>query len=130
MRQEPLLFAGTIHENITYGFPDASDADVQRAIRLAQAESFISEMPEGIETRIGEDAMRLSGGQRQRIVLARALLPRPRLLILDEITNHLDEESLRTVLNSLAKLEDAPAQLIITHRPALFPAATQTICLT
>jgi ABC-type bacteriocin/lantibiotic exporter with double-glycine peptidase domain len=129
VRQEPLLFAGTIRENIAYGFPDASDADVQRAIGLAQAEAFIAEMPEGWDTRIGEDAMRLSGGQRQRIMLARALLPHPRLLILDEITNHLDEESLRTVLNALAQLEDAPAQLIITHRPALFPSAAQTICL-
>lgn len=129
VRQEPLLFAGTIYENITYGFPDASEADVQRAIRLAQAEAFIAGMPDGCETRIGEDALRLSGGQRQRIMLARALLPRPRLLILDEITNHLDEESLRTVLNALAQLEDAPAQLIITHRPALFPSARQTIHL-
>jgi ABC-type bacteriocin/lantibiotic exporter with double-glycine peptidase domain len=129
VRQEPLLFAGSIRENITYGFPDATDADVQRAIRLAHAESFIAELPEGCETRIGEDAIRLSGGQRQRIVLARALLPRPRLLILDEITNHLDETSLHAILSALAALEDAPAQLVITHRPALFPQAAQTICL-
>jgi ABC-type bacteriocin/lantibiotic exporter with double-glycine peptidase domain len=129
VRQEPLLFAGTLRENITYGFPDASDTDVQRAIRLAQAEAFIAEMPDGCETRIGEDAIRLSGGQRQRIVLARALLQRPRLLILDEITNHLDEASLHAMLRALATLEDAPAQLIITHRPALFPQAAHTICL-
>ena len=129
VRQEPLLFAGTIRENITYGFPEASDADVQRAIHLAQAESFIAEMPEGFETRIGEDAVRLSGGQRQRIVLARALLSRPRLLILDEITNHLDEKSMRAVLGALNQLEDAPAQLIITHRPALFPQAAQILYL-
>jgi ABC-type bacteriocin/lantibiotic exporter with double-glycine peptidase domain len=129
VRQEPLLFAGTLRENITYGFPDANDADVRRAIQLAQAESFIAQMPDGCETRIGEDAIRLSGGQRQRIVLARALLPRPRLLILDEITNHLDEASLQSVLGALAQLDDAPAQLIITHRPALFPQAAHTICL-
>lgn len=129
VRQEPLLFAGSIHENITYGFPDACEADVMRAIHLAQAGAFIAELPDGIDTRIGEDALRLSGGQRQRIVLARALLPRPRLLILDEITNHLDTASLQSVLSALATLEDAPAQLIITHQPSLFPSATHTICL-
>lgn len=129
VRQEPLLFAGTVRENIAYGFPEATDAEVIRAARIACVDEFVREWPDSYNTRIGEDAARLSGGQRQRIVLARALLSQPRLLILDELTNHLDEVSLTTVLANLAQLEHAPALLIITHRPELFPRATQTIQL-
>ncbi|MCS6847414.1 MAG: ATP-binding cassette domain-containing protein, partial [Anaerolineae bacterium] len=127
--QEPLLFAGTIRDNIAYGFPDASDADIRRAAQLACAHEFITGLPSGYDTAIGEDALRLSGGQRQRIALARALLRSPRLLLLDEPTNHLDAESLRAILANLSRLDNAPAMVITTHRPSLFPSADQVIQL-
>ncbi len=121
--QEPLLFAGTIRDNIAYGFPEASDAEVERAAQLACAHAFITTLPHGYATAIGEDALRLSGGQRQRIALARALLYLPRLLLLDEPTNHLDGESLRAIFANLSCSHYAPALVITTHRPELFPSA-------
>ncbi|MCS6910325.1 MAG: ABC transporter ATP-binding protein [Anaerolineae bacterium] len=125
--QEPLLFAGTIRDNIAYGFPGVSDAEIERAARLACAHEFITALPNGYGTAIGEDALRLSGGQRQRIALARALLGSPRLLLLDEPTNHLDGESLHAILANLSHLDHAPALVITTHRPALFPSADQIV---
>lgn len=127
--QEPLLFAGTIRDNIAYGFPEASDAEVQRAAQLACAHDFIAALPSGYDAAIGEDALRLSGGQRQRLALARALLRSPRLLLLDEPTNHLDSESLRAIFANLNGPDYAPALVITTHRPELFPFADRIVQL-
>lgn len=127
--QEPLLFVGTIRDNIAYGFPEVSDAEIQRVARLTCLSEFIETLPQGYDTVIGEDAMRLSGGQRQRIALARALLCRPSLILLDEPTNHLDDGALRTIVANLRTLDGVPALLITTHRPELFPFANQIVRL-
>jgi ABC-type bacteriocin/lantibiotic exporter with double-glycine peptidase domain len=113
--QNPIIFPGTILENISYGRPQASLNEVLQASRLATADELIRELPHGYETAVGEEGMRLSGGQRQRIAIARALLGNPKLLILDEPTNHLDESAIRQLLNNLTTLEDMPGILIISH---------------
>jgi ABC-type bacteriocin/lantibiotic exporter with double-glycine peptidase domain len=113
--QEPILFPGTIWENITYGSPDVSFGQVIEAARLATAHRFIEQSPQGYDTFVGEDGMLLSGGQRQRLALARALLRRPALLILDEPTNHLDEAAVQQLMDNLQELDNVPAILIISH---------------
>jgi ATP-binding cassette subfamily B protein len=113
--QNPIIFPGTIHENITYGHPDATFKQVVQAAELATAHEFIQQLPHGYETFVGEDGMLLSGGQGQRIAIARALLHRPKLLILDEPTNHLDTVAVNQLLRNLGRLDNAPAILIISH---------------
>jgi ABC-type multidrug transport system fused ATPase/permease subunit len=113
--QDPILFSGTILENITYGRPDTAFERVVEAAELATADEFIRDMPDGYETRTGDNGVLLSGGQRQRIAIARALLRRPRLLILDEPTNHLDVQAVHGFLRNLAAMKDRPATLIISH---------------
>lgn len=113
--QDPLIFAGTVRENITYGMPDADAAQMEQASRLATAHDFISALPQGYDTPVGEDGKLLSGGQRQRIALARALLRKPALLILDEPTNHLDTASIANLLENLRLMEPRPTVLLISH---------------
>jgi ABC-type multidrug transport system fused ATPase/permease subunit len=113
--QHPTFFAGTVRENITYGYPEATDDEVTRAARLALADEFIRKLPQGYDTPIGEEGILLSGGEVQRIAIARALLRRPRLLILDEPTNHLENPAIHRLLDNLATLEEGPGVLIISH---------------
>jgi ABC-type multidrug transport system fused ATPase/permease subunit len=113
--QDPILFSGTILENIAYGLTDAAFERVVEAAELATADGFIRELPEGYETRTGDNGVLLSGGQRQRIAIARALLRRPRLLILDEPTNHLDVQAVHGFLRNLAAMKHRPTTLIISH---------------
>jgi ABC-type bacteriocin/lantibiotic exporter with double-glycine peptidase domain len=113
--QDPIIFPGTIFENITYGCPNATLEQVIQAAELATAHEFIQELPEGYETYVGENGMLLSGGQRQRIAIARALLRQPKLLILDEPTNHLDESSVIRFMNNLKSMDKLPTTLIISH---------------
>jgi ABC-type bacteriocin/lantibiotic exporter with double-glycine peptidase domain len=113
--QDPILFPGTILENITYGTPNATLEQVIRASEVATAHEFIALLEKGYDTYVGDDAMLLSGGQRQRIALARALLRQPALLILDEPTNHLDAASIAALMANLKKLESCPAILLISH---------------
>lgn len=115
VQQDPVIFSGTIWENITYGLPEASVAEVREAARLATADDFIVELADGYETRVGEGGVLLSGGQRQRIAIARALLRRPKVLILDEPTNHLDAAAVRGLLATLRALPTRPTLLVITH---------------
>jgi len=116
--QEPLMFLGTIYENITYGV-SVDDHTVAQALQVADATSFIEQLPDGLETVIGEGGAMLSGGQRQRLAIARALVCRPNLLVLDEPTNHLDEAAVGTIIANLANLEHRPTILLISHRSEL-----------
>ena len=114
--QEPALFSGTVRENIAYARPDASDADVLAAARAAHAMEFIDRLPLGLETRVGERGVKLSGGQRQRIALARVFLKDPVVVVLDEATSSLDNESERLVEEAMEELLRGRTTLIIAHR--------------
>jgi ABC transporter fused permease/ATP-binding protein len=114
--QEPVLFSGTIRDNIAYGRDGASDAEIERAARDAHAHDFVTGFPDGYATVIGERGTKLSGGQKQRIALARALLADPRVLILDEATSNLDAESEAAVQAALARLMQGRTTIIVAHR--------------
>ncbi len=114
--QETLLFGGSIRENILYGKLDADEAEMIAAARSANAHDFISALPKGYETIVGERGVKLSGGQRQRVAIARALLKDPAILLLDEATSSLDNESEQLVQDALGKLMQNRTTLIIAHR--------------
>jgi ATP-binding cassette, subfamily B, bacterial len=114
--QEVILFGGTIQENIRYGKPAATDAEVKEAARKANAYEFIESFPEKFETLVGERGVKLSGGQRQRIAIARAILKDPSILILDEATSSLDAHSEVLVQEALEKLMESRTTIIIAHR--------------
>lgn len=116
--QEVLLFGGSIRENILYGDPDASEAEMIDAARRANCLEFVESFPDGFETIVGERGVKLSGGQRQRIAIARAILNNPSILILDEATSSLDAESERLVQEALEKLMEGRTAVIIAHRLA------------
>ncbi|MBW4576557.1 MAG: ABC transporter ATP-binding protein/permease [Aphanothece sp. CMT-3BRIN-NPC111] len=113
--QDVTIFSGTIWENITYGLPNATQAEVVEAATTATAQEFIIGFSKGYNTLVGYGGMLLSGGQRQRIAIARALLRKPKLLILDEPTNHLDEASVIALMKNIKQLQPAPTILIISH---------------
>jgi len=114
--QEPFLFFGTIAENIAYGRPDATRADIVAAARAAHAHEFILRLPQGYDSLVGERGQGLSGGERQRISIARALLIDPKILILDEATSALDSDSEAAVQDALRTLVQGKTVLIIAHR--------------
>lgn len=116
VQQDTFLFYGTIRENIAYGSPEHDPAEVEKAARLAHAHDFISELPEGYDTMVGERGVTLSGGQRQRISIARALLHDPEIMILDEATSALDTESERLVQDALERLFKNRTTFVIAHR--------------
>ncbi|XP_024082049.1 ATP-binding cassette sub-family B member 8, mitochondrial isoform X2 [Cimex lectularius] len=116
INQEPVLFATTIKENIRYGKPDATDEEVYEAARLANADEFINEFPDGFNTVLGERGVTISGGQKQRIAIARALIKNPSILILDEATSALDSESEKIVQSTLENVCKGKTVLIIAHR--------------
>ena len=114
--QEPVLFNGTVHENIAFAKPDASREAVVAAARVANADEFIAQLPQGYDTNIGDRGAKLSGGQRQRIAIARAVLKNPPILVLDEATSALDTESERLVQDALTRLMGGRTSLVIAHR--------------
>jgi ATP-binding cassette subfamily B protein len=116
--QQPVLFSGSVEDNIRYGAPGADDAAVREAARAAHAAEFIERLPEGYASFVGEGGVRLSGGQRQRIAIARALLCDPAVLLLDEATSALDAESEFHVQQALAVLMQGRTTLVIAHRLA------------
>lgn len=116
--QEVLLFGGTIRENILYGNPRASEAEVIEAAKKANAWEFIQSFPDGLETLVGERGVKLSGGQRQRVAIARAILKDPAILLLDEATSSLDAESEKLVQEALGQLLKGRTSIIIAHRLA------------
>ena len=115
--QHPTLFHGTVAENLLLAKPEASHQEVVAAARAAHAHGFVTELPGGYATPIGEGGSRLSGGERQRLALARAFLKDAPLLILDEPTSHLDDESQRVVLDATGRLMQGRTVLLISHRP-------------
>jgi ATP-binding cassette subfamily B protein len=114
--QEPLLFHRTVRENIAYGKPDATDAEIRRAAEKANAIEFIEKLPHGFETLTGERGVKLSGGQRQRIAIARAILTDAPILVLDEATSALDSESEKLIQDALANLMEGRTSIVIAHR--------------
>lgn len=116
VQQEPALFATTIYDNILYGKDGATEAEVVDAAKLANAHSFISALPEGYRTRVGERGVQLSGGQRQRIAIARAIVKDPAILLLDEATSALDSESERIVQEALDRVMVGRTTVIVAHR--------------
>lgn len=116
VQQEPALFATTIYENIVYGKFDATEAEVIEVAKLANAHSFISALPEGYQTKVGERGVQLSGGQKQRVAIARAIIKSPAILLLDEATSALDAESECVVQEALDRIMKGRTTLVVAHR--------------
>jgi ATP-binding cassette subfamily B protein len=127
--QETVLFGASARENIRYGRPNASDAEIEAAARAAAADEFIRALPQGYDTFLGERGTRLSGGQRQRIAIARAILKNPPILLLDEATSALDAESERLVQEALDPLMRGRTTLVIAHRLATVLKADRIVVL-
>ena len=129
--QSPQIFDGTVKHHILYGKSDSIDNEIQDAVRLAGADEFINQLPQGIDTKLGEDAIRLSGGQRQRLDLARALVRKAAILILDEPTSNLDAESEDAFIRALSKIrqETNTTIIVIAHRLASISKADNIVVL-
>ncbi|OJF95822.1 ABC transporter ATP-binding protein [Pararhizobium antarcticum] len=127
--QDIFLFDGTIRDNIRYGLLEASDAEILEAARLAYADEFIEKLPQGYDTEIGERGLRLSGGQRQRLALARALVRKPAILVIDEATNALDSHSEQLIQRALDSIRTTMTVLMIAHRLSTVRHADQILVL-
>ena len=130
VQQDVFLFTGTIRENIAYGKRNASEEEILSAARKAHLEDFVSKLPDGYETQIGERGLKLSGGQKQRLAIARMFLKNPPILILDEATSALDTETERIIQEALAELAENRTTLIIAHRLATIRDADRVIVVT
>lgn len=119
------MFATSIYENILYGKEGASEGEVIEAAKLANAHSFISALPEGYSTKVGERGVQLSGGQKQRVAIARAVLKNPAVLLLDEATSALDMESERVVQQALDRLMQNRTTIVVAHRLSTIKNADQ-----
>jgi ATP-binding cassette, subfamily B, bacterial len=126
--QDVFLFDGTIHENICYGHFESLQVDIENAAKLAEIHEFISQLPQGYNTQVGERGVQLSGGQRQRISIARAVLKKPKILIFDEATSSVDNETENAIQRSLVKLSLGRTMIIIAHRLSSLINA-ETICV-
>nr|OTP54008.1 ABC transporter ATP-binding/permease [Enterococcus termitis] len=127
VQQDVFLFPGTIRDNIAYGKLDATEDEIQNAVKLAHLEKVVDQMSEGLDTMIGERGVKLSGGQKQRVAIARMFLKNPPILILDEATSALDTETEQVIQESLNSLAEGRTTLIIAHRLATIKHATRII---
>jgi ABC-type multidrug transport system fused ATPase/permease subunit len=126
---DPFLFSATVHDNIAYGRPEATRAEVERAAERAQADGFIAELPAGYDTRIGERGLTLSGGQRQRVAIARALLSDPRILILDDATSSVDASTEHAIKDALREVMAGRTTFVIAHRLSTIALADDIVVL-
>lgn len=127
--QDPFLFNESIRDNLKIIAPSASDDEIWEALKFSASDGFVSKLPQGLDTIIGDRGVRLSGGERQRIVLARAILKRPSILVLDEATSALDSENERLVQEALEKLKGSMTIIIIAHRLSTIRNADQVVVL-
>jgi ATP-binding cassette subfamily B protein len=125
--QDPFLFSATVRENIAFGRPDATDEEVERAARLAQAHEFVEALPDGYDTLIGERGITLSGGQRQRVAIARALVVDPRILILDDATASVDATTEAKIRLGLREAMRDRTTIIIAHRLSTIALADEIV---
>jgi ATP-binding cassette subfamily B protein len=121
--QETYLFHDTVSVNVLYGRPDATQTEVEAATRAANIHDFISELPDGYETIVGERGYRLSGGEKQRLALARVILKNPRILVLDEATSSLDSQSEALIQEALKHVMKGRTSIVIAHRLSTILAA-------
>jgi ATP-binding cassette subfamily B protein len=127
--QETFLFSDTIRNNIAYGRIDASQKEIEQAARLAQAAEFIDELPDGYDTIVGDQGFSLSGGQRQRIAIARAILIRPRVLILDDATSSVDARMEEEIRTALQRVMEGRTTVIISHRMSTIALADRVVLM-
>ena len=127
--QDTFLFHDTIQQNLLWACPEATDDELWEALRLAAADEFVSQLPHGLDTLVGDRGVRLSGGERQRIALARALLRKPALLVFDEATSNLDRENEARILQAVSELHGSVTILIVSHRPSTVRDADVTYVL-
>ena len=127
--QETFLFSGTVRENLAYGKLDATNEEIEAAARIANAHEFVTQLPEGYETQVGERGIKLSGGQKQRIAIARAVLANPRILILDEATSSVDAESEFLIHQALERLMHGRTTFIVAHRLSTIKNADRIVVL-
>ncbi|EWM14286.1 ABC transporter ATP-binding protein [Kutzneria sp. 744] len=127
--EEPVLFSASVRENVALGTPDATDEDVHEALRVAQAEEFVAKLPWGIATRVGEQGLSLSGGQRQRLALARAVVGRPAVLVLDDPLSALDVHTEGEVERALRRVLHDVTALVVAHRPSTVQLADRVAML-
>ncbi len=130
VQQDVFLFTGTLKENIAYGRLDATDQEIEEAVRMAHLTEFITELPDGYQTQVGERGLKLSGGQKQRIAIARMFLKNPPILILDEATSALDTETEAIIQEALLELAKNRTTLIIAHRLATIKHADHIMVVT
>jgi ABC-type transport system involved in Fe-S cluster assembly fused permease/ATPase subunit len=127
--QDTVLFNNTLIENIRYGRPDATDEEVKEAVKQAHLEDFISQLPKGFETQVGERGLKLSGGEKQRVAIARTLLKKPSILIFDEATSSLDSQSEKAVINAIDEVSIGKSSVVIAHRLSTIVNADRILVL-
>lgn len=127
--QDTVLFNGTLHDNILYGRPDASPAELLEAVELAHLADFAAKLPDGLQTAVGERGLKLSGGEKQRVAIARTILKRPAILLFDEATSSLDSHSERSILGALKELAAGHTTVTIAHRLSTVVDADQILVL-
>ena len=127
--QDTVLFNSTLLENVRYGRPGASDSDVKHAITLAHLDAFVSRLPKGYDTEVGERGLKLSGGEKQRVAIARTILKQPSILLFDEATSSLDSASEKAVLDAINEVSHGKSSLVVAHRLSTIVNADRILVL-